>query len=296
MNTTTKMDVAVRDAMLPVKNGESCFSLLHALEVTSVELLVDREYRLPGLNLRDGSTPFLIDTLENAAHLKARLDAEGVRVAALLLMTDFSADEADQHVEWSVRATRAAQELGSPAVRIDTATRNTTLSVPQIRDNFVRRISQVLGQTANTGVDLGIENHGHISNDPQFLDEVFAAVGDERLGMTLDTGNFYWYGHPLSKLYEILERFAPRAKHTHIKNINYPPEMVETQREIGYEYGRYCCPLDEGNIDIHRVVQILRDAGYTRDLCIENEALGKYTPEERAYILQRDVQALRAGL
>ncbi|MBV9467692.1 MAG: sugar phosphate isomerase/epimerase, partial [Abitibacteriaceae bacterium] len=231
MNTTTKMDVAVRDAMLPVKNGESCFSLLHALEVTSVELLVDREYRLPGLNLRDGSTPFLIDTLENAAHLKARLDAEGVRVAALLLMTDFSADEADQHVEWSVRATRAAQELGSPAVRIDTATRNTTLSVPQIRDNFVRRISQVLGQTANTGVDLGIENHGHISNDPQFLDEVFAAVGDERLGMTLDTGNFYWYGHPLSKLYEILERFAPRAKHTHIKNINYPPEMVETQRE-----------------------------------------------------------------
>jgi sugar phosphate isomerase/epimerase len=110
--------------------------------------------------------------------------------------------------------------------------------------------------------------------------------------MTLDTGNFYWYGWPLSQLYRTLEHFAPRAKHTHIKNINYPAEMVEKRREIGYEYGKYCSPLDEGNIDIARVVRLLVAAGYTGDLCIENEALGKYPQAERIGVLQRDADTL----
>jgi hypothetical protein len=94
--------------------------------------------------------------------------------------------------------------------------------------------------------------------------------------MTLDTGNFYWYGHPLRVVYALLERFAPRAVHTHIKNIAYPAELAETRREIGYEYGRYAAPLDEGNIAMDRVVGILRRAGYRGDLCIENEALARY--------------------
>jgi len=181
-------------------------------------------------------------------------------------------------------------------VRIDTATANRTLADEQVRENFIRRIGQVLQQTAGSPVGYGIENHGHISNNPQFLDGVFAAVGDPRLGMTLDTGNFYWYGMPLSELYRTLEHFAPRAKHTHIKNINYPPEMAEQRRPVGYEYGKYCCPLDEGNINIGRVVRILKNAGYRADLCIENEALGKYSEDQRHGVLKRDAAALERGM
>lgn len=291
-----QMDVAVRDVMVEVQSGESFCDALRATGANRVELVVDAEYRLPHLTLGDAGVPFLVDNAENCAHLKAWLDGEGVGVAALLLMTDFSSTEAAQQVTWAARVTHAAQELGVPTVRIDTATRNAALSVLEIRDNFVGRVSEVLRQTADTGVDLGIENHGHISNNPQFLEAVFAAVGDSRLGMTLDTGNFYWYGYPLHELYAILERFAPRAKHTHIKNINYPPELVETQRAVGYEYGRYSCPLDEGNIDISRVVQILRAAGYNRDLCVEDESLPKYGVGERPAILRRDVETLRAAL
>lgn len=292
---TDQMNVAVRDAMVEAREGQSFFEALRATGTNRVELLVETDYRLPALTA-DGEGPFTVDTPANCARLKARLDAEGVEIAALLLATDFSSSEALEHVAWASYVARAAAELGVPAVRIDTATRNKGLSVPEIRDNFVRRIDQVLRHTVDTGVDLGIENHGHISNNPQFLEEVFAAVGDPRLGMTLDTGNFYWYGYPLSELYAILERFAPHAKHTHIKNINYPPELVETQRAVGYEYGRYSCPLDEGNIDIRRVVQILRAAGYNRDLCVEDESLPKYQAEERPAILRRDVETLRAAL
>jgi sugar phosphate isomerase/epimerase len=296
MTSDSRMDVSVRDAMVPVAPGQSFFEALRALNVNSIEVQVNPDFSVPTLVLEDGSAPFSVATPEATGELRQRLEREGVRASALLLATDFSSDEAAAHVAWAVRATQAAHELGAPAVRIDTATRNTSLSVPEIRDNLVRRVSEVLRQTAATGVDLGIENHGRISNDPQFLDEVFAAVGDDRLGMTLDTGNFYWYGHSLSGLYAILERFAPRAKHTHIKNINYPPALRDAQREIGYEYGRYCSPLDEGNIDIGRVVAMLRAAGYNRDLCVENEALPRYPFEERAEVMRRDVRALRAAL
>ena len=295
MTTDAKLGVGVRDGTAAVRDGQSLFQAIQAIGADSVELMVDPEYTVPYV-VENGGRPFMLDTESNAKALKQRFDAEGIRIGALLLATDFSAEAADQHVDWAVRVTRAAQAMDVPAVRIDTATRNSSLPVPEIRDNFVRRVSQVLQQTSDTGVDLGIENHGHISNNPQFLDEVFAAVGDERLGMTLDTGNFYWFGFPLSELYKILEHFAPRAKHTHIKNINYPSDLVETRREIGYEYGKYAAPLDEGNIEMNRVVQVLRNAGYSRDLCIENEALSRYSPGEQVEILRRDVQALRKAL
>lgn len=289
------MKVSVRDALVPVSEGKSLFDGLRELGLEAVEI----EVRL------DGSTPHVpvsageagaIATEAGVRALGRRLREEGIGVSALLLGTDFASDNPEQQVAWAVTAARAAAELGAPAVRIDTATRNRSLSVDQVRENFIRRIGQVLDQTAETGVGLGIENHGHISNNPEFLDGVFTAVGNPRLGMTLDTGNFYWYGWPLAQLYRTLEHFAPRAKHTHIKNINYPAEMAETRREIGYEYGKFCSPLDEGNIDIARVVRILGAAGYTGDLCIENEALGKYPEDQRLRVLRRDVDTLNRAV
>jgi sugar phosphate isomerase/epimerase len=78
-----------------------------------------------------------------------------------------------------------------------------------------------------------------------------------------------------------------------MKNINYPMEMANQRRPIGWEYGRYRCPLDEGNIDLSRVVRILREAGYQRDLCIENESLNRYPESQRLEIIRRDIRALQ---
>lgn len=91
-----------------------------------------------------------------------------------------------------------------------------------------------------------------------------------------------------------MRHFAPKVKHTHVKNIAYPPEMREQQRPIGYEYGRYVCPIYEGDINHSIVVDILREAGYDGDLCIEDESLGKFAPEERRSVLQRDAEHLKA--
>lgn len=297
MTTTIQNEVAVRDQIVPVGPGRSFFDVLREVGVASVELEITPDLSVPHIKDKNGQPLFSLATAPAIRALTERFEAEKIRVSALMLATDFSGEDAEAHVAWAVRAAHAAQSLDTSALRIDTWTRRTDLPVASIVENFARRIRRVLDETANTGVGLGIENHGSLSNDPAFLDAVFAACDDPRLGMTLDTGNFYWYGHPLSNVYAIIERFAPRAKHTHFKNIAYPAELAETKRAIGYEYGRYAAPLDEGNIDVARVVRLLRQAGYRGDLCVENEALSRYGAlEQQTEILRRDVQTLRTAL
>ena len=289
------MDVAIRDAMVPEAGTPEFFRGVRELGVSAVEFEVDAALATPRLLAPDGQPHSAADAAGIAA-LGERLRREGVRASALLLATDFSGADADLYVIRAARATQAAADLGVPVVRIDPLALDKSLGRDVVLERFVRRTRQLLGNLAGATVDIGIENHGPLANDPAFLDAVFAALPDPRLGLTLDTGNFYWFGFPLDELYALIERFAPRVKHTHVKNINYPPALANVRREVGAGYKEHCCSLDEGNIDLRRVVKILRDAGYDRDLCIENESLFKHPPERRADVLRRDVAAVRAAI
>lgn len=289
MNT---FPISVRDANVPRRANQNIFAALREVGIDRIEMEIGRDFHAPQLS-RASDVAYSIAAPEETARLKTKLQEENVQVAALLLATDFSSDDADENVVWAIACIRAAKELGAPAVRIDTATRNGALSREEVAENFIARVSRVLAETAESGITLGIENHGHISNDAKFLDEVFARVPDQRLGMTLDSGNFYWFGLPLSQLYQTLEKYAPRARHTHMKSIAFPPQMRETQREVGYRYAELCCALDEGDIDMKRVVGFLREADYSGTLCIENESLGRYDVDAQFDILRRDAQTLR---
>jgi sugar phosphate isomerase/epimerase len=160
----------------------------------------------------------------------------------------------------------------------------------------IETLRKVLAGTEATGVRFAIENHGHTTNDPEFLTPLFQGVGSNRLGLTLDTGNFYWFGHPLAKVYELYETFAPRVRHTHCKSIRYPEAEREKKRAVGWEYAKYNCPIYEGDINFRRVVKILRGAGYAGDLCVEDESLGRFPAEERGGILAKEIRHLKECL
>lgn len=277
--------VSIRDQIVPVEAGHSFANAIRAIGADSIECAVgaDGSVASVGGSLRDPAS---------LATLKRQAASEGLRISALLLATDFSAEAAEAHVDLAVRMTHAAAELGVPVVRIDPWTPPCGLAIETIVDNFVRRARTILDQTAGTAVDLGMENHGPLFNDPRVLDHVLLELSDNRFGLTLDTGNLYWWGQTVDEVYRLIERYAPRAKHTHLKNINYPPELAASPREIGFEYKRYCCPLPDGNLDLRRIVQILRQNGYARDLCVEDESLFKVAEGERLSILKRDVRAL----
>jgi sugar phosphate isomerase/epimerase len=281
-----RLAVSVRDPMLRSTGEADCWAALKRIGAEGVEAVITDDLTLPGLF--HPTEKYTLANDAGVAAVKAAAAAAGQKITALCMSNRF-AQRPEKEVEYCTRTARAAQSLGVSAIRIDVVPDK--LARPEFLKLAIATLAKLMAATQSTGVAFAIENHGNTTNDPEFLQALFAGVGSKRLGLTLDTGNFYWYGHPLSKLYELYEMFASRVFHTHCKNIGYPAEQREKRRPMGWEYGKYHGPLYAGDIDFRRVVAILKKAGYANDLCIENESLGKR--KDAADVLAKEVQLLK---
>ncbi len=289
------MYISIRDALLCDPALGMPADTARALGVGAVEIALRDDFTVCAMDSK-GTVP--LRSAADAAAYRSRVADMGLRLAAFLTSCDFSVGPQTATVDWVVRAIERAQAACVPVVRIDSAmAREREFDFETRVGLFAEGLAKALARTDGAGVALGIENHGFQGNNLAFLLHVFRGAGSPRLGVTLDTGNFYWRGYPLSEVYGILALLAPHAKHTHLKNIRYPDDVRETVREAGWEYEQCVAPLDEGDIDHAKVVRLLDAAGYDGDLCIEDESLGRYpTGEERFAVLQRDVCHVRAIL
>lgn len=287
------MYASIRDGTL-LGGFSSISEGLQALGIASVELGIDREYRVAAINPTSEQPNFVLASESAVQEYKKHLEQNGVKISGILMANNFNAPDLEAELNWVAKTVQIADALGISAVRIDAImSGEREMSLEKRQSHFAECVHKILDATASSDVALGIENHGFQGNDPDFLDGVLASVGSERLGLTMDIGNFYWAGHPLDKVYEILEHFAPVAKHTHVKNIAYPEDVRNTQRQLGWEYGKYVCPIPDGDIDIAKVAGFLKNAGYDGGLVIEDECLGKFPQEERANIIKRDAEHIK---
>lgn len=286
---------SIRDVFLGANTFPTVAEGLKQLGLDAVEVNLGRDFSVQSL---DSADKLFLKTDDDAKVFKAKADALGIRIPAILTACDFSAGVPEENMAFIARSIEIADLLGASAVRVDSAmSKERELDFGTRVEILGAGLKGALDRTTTSKVTLGIENHGFQGNNLAFLLNLFKAVGSDRMGATLDTGNFYWRGYPLSEVYGILTVLAPYAKHTHVKNIKYPEEKREITREAGWEYGQYMAPLDEGDINITRVVKILREAGYQGDICIEDESLSKCkTPEERIAVLGRNVACVRAAI
>jgi sugar phosphate isomerase/epimerase len=280
--------VTCRDAMLRHTGAKDCWSALRTIGAEGVEAVINEDLALPGLFHAD--VKYTAATAAGIERLAADADAAGQRITALCMTNRFE-QRPDEEIAWCRKVAEAAKTLRVPAIRIDVVPRK--LAGADFLKFAVETLRKVMADTEATGVRFAIENHGNTTNDPEFLTALFEGVGSRRLGLTLDTGNFYWFGHPLSKLYALYEKFAPRAFHTHCKSIRYPEADRERQRPMGYKYAEYHGPIYDGDVDFRRVIDILHKAGYANDLCVENESLGNKPAEEAVKILAKEIAFLK---
>ncbi len=291
------MYLAIRDDIVFAAGYKTLAEGLKDLNIPGIELFVKKDDTVSAIAPVDGKERLNIADPADVAELARQAAENGVKIAALCMGNNFNAEDKEFEIAWAVRAVRAAQALGAPAVRVDAImSGERDLPLEERLRLVADAIKKILAATEDSGVELGIENHGFQGNDPVFVKATLEAVGNPRLGLTLDSGNYYWRGWPLSRVYEIFEELAPFVKHTHIKNIKYPQDIVETQREVGYEYDKYCCPIHEGDIDHTRYFAALRKAGYDRDLCLEDESLGKYDIEQRKDNLRKAAEFFKAQI
>ncbi|MHB1036471.1 MAG: sugar phosphate isomerase/epimerase family protein [Pirellulales bacterium] len=277
-----------RDAMLRSFGKPDCWAALRAIGAEGVEAVVGEDLSLAGLF--HPTIKYTAADDAGIARLAADAQAAGQRITALCMANRF-AERPEAEIAWCGRVAKAARALGASAIRIDVVPGR--LARPEFLKLAVATLRKVMAETEATGVRFAIENHGNTTNDPEFLQPLFDGVGSNRLGLTLDTGNFYWFGHPLAKVYQLYETFAPRAFHTHCKSIRYPQAEREKQRPMGWKYGEYECPIDAGDLDFRRIIAILRKAGYAGDLCVENEALGNLAPDKAVETVAREIALLK---
>jgi sugar phosphate isomerase/epimerase len=287
------MYTGVRDVIVFQAGFSTLMEGLSALEIDALELMVDRDLRVASLTGERGEMRLGLRDADASLAMQDHYGEYGVRVSGLLLANNFNAEDRQAEIDWVSDTVRAADALGIEAVRIDSAmTAQQELPLASRIDIFASACEQALTATEGCRASLGIENHGFQGNDPAWLQGVLDQVASPRLGVCLDTGNFYWAGHPLSRVYELIEQFAPRVVTTHVKNIAFPEDKREVQRELGWGYGDYVVPIYQGDIDHHRVVEILAAAGYRGGLNIEDESLGKYSEGDRKQVLRRNADYL----
>jgi len=287
------MYVGIRDVCLFQAGYDNIAEAMDELDLVALELAVDRNMCIPSAEGSLGRPRLSIaDELAaiDASEVYAR---QGMQITSLLLANNFNAQNQAAEIQWARKTLEAAEIVGAEVVRIDAAmTGQKTLPASRRVDIFASAVEEVLDKTADSTVALAVENHGLQGNDPMWLNALLQRVDDERFGLTLDAANFYWAGYPLSRVYELVEQFAPCTRHVHCKNIDYPSAYQQRHRPLGWEYGQYVMPVDQGNIDYSKIVQILAEAGYQGGLHIEDESLAKFAPAERHRSLRRQVEYL----
>jgi len=287
--------VAIRDFTVRWIGYESVFHGLKDLGLNSFELYLDKELR--GAKYRDMgeevSLGFDMSSPEKRHELSKRLKDEDLTVCAVLVENDFARSDLEAEVRWVVDACKAAPEIGCDTVRINPPMRiQEGVPVEEYVKVATRCCQDILGRTRTTGVSLAMENHGLMGNRSEFLRSLFDHVDSERMGLTLDTGNLFWYGHPWETAYEIVKEFSGRVKHTHIKNLSFPEGKRKVRRKPGEDWPGSAATIYEGDVDIARVVSVLKVAGYDGDLTLEDESLGRFPRDQRIEVVKQDVKFL----
>lgn len=285
------MYVSIRDDVLRQAGYASMAEGLKDLKLDSVEVEFFRDYSVwdtAGWNKISFAPKDAAKTIKNS------YGENKIKICAFLLHNNFNCAEPQKEVQWVIDVIKTAEALKIPAIRIDAITQGEKEESFEVRvTRFVDCMRRALAATSTSKVTLGIENHGIQGNDPAFLKQVIERVGNERLGVNMDTGNFYWNGFPLNEVYNVLRSVAKHTKHTHVKNIRYPEEMRQQKRANGWEYGKYVSPIYEGDIDHKQVVAILKQAGYNGPLTIEDECLGKLDADRKKEVLRKDAAYLK---
>ncbi len=264
--------------------------LARQLGIEALEIYLERELKA------FSPTGEKTNVLKSRAEFLSAWKKSGLKIFSILEANDFSGDVKEE-VDYIVSGIMLAEDMEAEVVRIDPLPKKEgATGKEEAIEKAVVILREALNITRSSSIKLGLENHGVLGNDPDFLIKVIDRVNSPRLGYTLDTGNFYWSGKPLSRVYEIMEELSPRVYHAHVKNIKYPPHLREKAREVGYEYGKYVSPVFEGDIDYAKVMKILKKAGYKGDFCLEDESLGKYDFSTKKEILKKDLAYLKSLL
>jgi sugar phosphate isomerase/epimerase len=186
---------------------------------------------------------------EQLAQLKGVLDEAGLNVSAIA--SPIGKVDVELPVEHEVerlgRALRAAEVLGAPYIRIFSFYYEGK-APEQVREAVIERMAALARRAEGTGVTLVHENEKDIFGDiPSRVADIVTSVGSPALKLAWDPANFVQVGvKPFTEGYELLR---PHVVYLQVKDALFADGSV--------------VPAGEGDGEVLRTVEALRDSGYT---------------------------------
>ncbi len=231
------------------------------------------------LNGRPGCHPDVTweseDDFERVSKLLADAGIVATSLGGYCDFAQFDDNALEEQVAGFVTYCRRAARLGIPIVRAFAGDVKEGYSLADFERRIIEAFSQVVKRIAGLNIKVGIENHGRLANDGFFLRRVIETVASPKLGMTIDTGNFYWAGHSPDKVETFFKLLAPYTFNVHIKDVTYRDGEV------------VFVPAGRGIVNLPRLFTLLEGVGYEGAVVSEYEGEDPYeegTLESVAYL------------
>jgi len=231
------------------------------------------------LNGRPGVHPDLNWDTDEDYHRVRRVLAEADIVATSLGgYCDFAQlddDALEAQIVGFVTYCKRAQRLGIPVVRAFAGDVKEGISLADVSARITEAFAEVMRRVQDLDAVVGIENHGRLANDGMFLRGLIETVASPKLGMTIDTGNFYGVGYTPEQVNRFTQLLAPYTVNVHVKDA------------ILSEGKRALVPAGRGIVDLPRLFALLEGVGYEGAIVSEYEGKGPYdegTRESVAYL------------
>lgn len=184
-------------------------------------------------------------------------------------------DEAERNetVEKHKKWVDAAAAMGCHAIRVNL---NGSNDPEEWKKNSVDGLTKLANYAKDKNINILVENHGGLSSNGELHAEVMKMVNLDNVGTLPDFGNFCMTRKPDSWDCEVMY-----DKYKGVKELMPYAKAVSAKSNVFNAEG------DEVNIDYIKMLQMVKDNGYTGFVGVEYE--GNELSEEEGIIATRDL-------
>ena len=221
-----------------------------------------------------------IPSRDEAIEYRKRIEERGLRVScvsvgATIVRPDNPNEISQNDIDGLIKGLEFAAAVGSKLFH-HTLFMGFGYKIPEDftieakRELFLEGARQVATRAKELGIDVIYEPQGPFFNG---YEEFCRLIRDMQkihgnIGVCCDFGNSFWVGE---EPYRIYEELSSLIKHAHIKDYSIK-NAPEEGANLAFRGGIYIreVPVCDGCIDIERIAKILKGAGYSGDLSIED--------------------------
>ncbi len=214
-----------------------------------------------------------VSLTEDPAALKEKMERYGVAFSQVDAAYPLSGKDGPiLGVPYVLKTIPWAKLAGCPSIATtDGLHKPEGLTDEQALEAMKRSYGLIVETAERYAIDVTIEIHGYFTTRPDAIARMLEFAGSDHFGLNFDTGNSFIAGNdPVA----FCERFLPRVKHVHVKDVSQALADAARGQETGIGISHAAVGDGVNAENIKKILALLRDHGYQGTLSLECEGQG----------------------